>query len=68
MGIDDGSDSICGVVEAIDEFEPERDHQCNEQQDEGQVSRDLRAGRVHINIKAIGDEQEPSRQDTEEKN
>ena len=68
MGIDDGRDGICGVVEAIDEFEAERDHQCDEQQDERQVSRDLRAGLVHIDIKAVGDEQEPGRQDAEEKN
>ncbi len=67
MGIDNGSDGVCGVVEAIDEFEAERDHKCDEQQDEGQVSRDLRAGLVDIDIKAIGDEQEPGRQDAEEK-
>ena len=68
MGIDDGSDGVCGVVEAIHELEAEGDHQCDEQQDEGQVSCDLRAGLVHVDIKAVGDEQEPGRQNPEEKN
>jgi hypothetical protein len=68
MGIDDGSNGVCGVVETIDEFEAERDDERYEQQDEGQVGRDLRAGLVDIDIKAVGHEQEPGRQDAEEKN
>jgi hypothetical protein len=35
MGINDGSDRVCGIVEAIDELKTERNDKRYEQQDEG---------------------------------
>jgi hypothetical protein len=68
MGINDGSDRVRGIVEAIDELKTERDDKRYEQEDEGQVSCDLRARFFDIDIKAIGDEKDSDRQDAEEKN
>ena len=58
VGVDDGRDRVGGVVEAVDEFEAERDQQRDEKQDIGQVGRDPRAGGVDIDIDAVGDEQQ----------
>ena len=39
VGVDHGRDGVGGVVEAVDEFEAERDQQRDEQQEIGQVGR-----------------------------
>ena len=57
VGIDHGSDRVRRVMEAVDELEAERDQECNEQQQIGQISRDLGARGVDIDIDAVGDEQ-----------
>ncbi|MET4829202.1 hypothetical protein ABH972_006791 [Bradyrhizobium ottawaense] len=53
-------------MEAVDEFEAERDQERDEQQDVGQVARHACAGRVDVDIDAVGDEQQPRGEDAEE--
>ncbi|MEY9680403.1 hypothetical protein ABIF13_001177 [Bradyrhizobium elkanii] len=60
-GVDHGGDRVCGVMEAVDEFEAERDQQCDEQQDIRQERSDARAGGVDIGIDAVGNEQQRGR-------
>ena len=52
-------------MEAVDELKAERDQQRDEQQDVRQISRDLGAGRVNIDVDAVGDEQKPGSEDPE---
>ena len=66
MGVDHGRDRVGGVVEAVDEFEAERDQQCHEQQDIGQVGGDPHAGRVDVGVDAVGDVQQSGGEDAEE--
>ena len=48
MGIDHGRDRIGGVVEAVDEFEGERDQQSDAEQDEGQPGRRRHPGAADV--------------------
>ncbi|MGY4361614.1 hypothetical protein ACVW0J_008107 [Bradyrhizobium sp. i1.7.7] len=66
MGVDHGRHRVGGVVEAVDEFEAERDQQRDEQEDVGQEGRHLRAGRVDVDIDAVGNEQQACGKDAEE--
>ena len=66
VGVDHGRHRVGGVVEAVDELEAERDQQRDEQQEIGQVGRDLGAGRVDVGIEAVGDEQQSAGEDAEE--
>ena len=66
MGVDHGRDRVGGVVEAVDEFEAERDQQRHEQQNIGQVGGDPHAGRVDVGVDAVGDVQQPGGEDAEE--
>ena len=50
--VDDCRDGICGVVEAIDEFEAESDQQCHEEEQERQKRRDSGAAVVDVCIEA----------------
>ena len=62
-GVDHRGHRVGRVVEAVDEFEAERDQQCDKKQEIGQVGRDLGAGRVDVDIDAVGDEQQRGRHD-----
>jgi len=55
-------------VEAVDEFEAERDQERDEEEQERQVVRDLRAGRIDVGIDAVGNEQQDGRNDATENN
>src|SRR5579884_660925 len=46
MRIDDGGDSVCGVVESIDELEPQRDEQCKAKQHVWPGADDVHTGDV----------------------
>ena len=56
--IDHGGDGIRGIVKAVDEFEGERNQECDEEQKVRQIGRHLGAGRVDVDIDAVGDEQQ----------
>jgi hypothetical protein len=58
-GVDHGGHRICGVVEAVDEFETERNQKRHEQQNKRQVVVDAGAGRVDVDINTVGHEQQP---------
>jgi hypothetical protein len=66
VGVDHRRHRIGGVVKAVDELEAERDQQRDEQQDVGQVGRHPRAGRVDVDIDAVGDEQQARGENAEE--
>ena len=66
MSVDDGRDSVRSVVEAVDELESQRDQKRNEQQNVRKIGRDLGAGRIDVDVNAVGNEQCTSCQDTEE--
>ncbi len=53
-------------MEAVDELEAERNQKRDEQQDVGQEGRHPRAGRVDVDIDAVGHKQEPGRKDAKE--
>ena len=61
MGVDDRRDGVGGVVEAVDEFEAERDQQRDAEQDEGQIGHDRRAGLLQIAPDAPGREAQSRR-------
>jgi hypothetical protein len=48
-------------VKAVDELETERNQQRDEEEQEGRVARDFRAGGVDVGIDAVGDEQQDGR-------
>ena len=50
VGIDHGRDRIRGVMESVDELEAERDQQRHDQQQIGQVARELGAGGVDVGV------------------
>jgi hypothetical protein len=66
--VDDGRHGVRGIVEAVDEFEAERDQERDEEEQERQVVGDLRAGRVDVGIDAVGNEQQDGRNDAAENN
>ncbi|MGY3411573.1 hypothetical protein ACVWZV_007686 [Bradyrhizobium sp. GM5.1] len=66
MGVDHGRYRVGGVVEAVDEFEAERDQQRDKQEDVGQIARDPRAGRIDIRIDAVGHIEQARGEDAEE--
>src|SRR4051812_24328622 len=68
MRINDRGNCIGGVVEAIDEFESERDQQRHKEQQVGQVCGDFGAGLRDIAVEAVGDEQEGGANDAKEDN
>jgi hypothetical protein len=62
--VDHGRDRIGGVMEAVDEFETERDQQGDEQQNEWRVAGHARAGRVEIGVDAVGHKQQSASEDS----
>src|SRR3954454_5492891 len=66
MGVDYGRNRVGGVVEAVDEFEAERDQEGDDKEDIGQVARDPRAGRIDIRIDAVGHIEQARGEDAEE--
>ena len=66
--VDDGRHGVRGIVEAVDEFEAERDQQRDEEEQERQVVRDLCAGLIDVGIDAVGNEQQDGRNDAAENN
>ena len=62
-GVDHRRHGVGRVVEAVDEFEAERNQQRDKEQEIGQIGRDLGAGRVDVDIDAVGDEQQRGRHD-----
>jgi hypothetical protein len=55
-------------VEAVDEFEAERDQKRDEEQQERRERRDFDAGGVDVRIDAVGDEQQDGGDNAPEEN
>ncbi len=55
-------------MEAVDELEPERDQQRDEEQQEGRVTGDGYAARIDIGVDAVGDKQQDGGDDTAKNN
>ena len=66
VGIDDGRDGVGGVVEAVDEFEAERDQQRDAEQEERQDRRRSAAGRRNVRSDRIGHVEQAEREDGED--
>ena len=66
VGVDDRGDRVGGVVEAVDEFEPECDQQGDAEQDERQDRRRSAAGRGHVRSDRIGHVEQAQREDGED--
>ena len=64
--VDDGRDGVGGVVEAVDEFEAERDQQRHAQEQKGQPRRDRRAGRFDVLMETIGRVEQAAREQRQE--
>ena len=66
VGVDDGGDGVRGVVEAVDEFEAERDQQRDAEQNERQNCRRSAAGLRNVGSDRIGHVEQAERQDRED--
>ena len=66
VGVDDGGDRVRGVVEAVDEFEAERDQQRDAEQNERQNCRRAAAGVRNVGPDRIGHVEQAESQDREE--
>ena len=66
VGVDDGGDGVGGVVEAVDEFEAERDQQRDAEQKERQDRRRPAAGRRNVRADRIGHIEQAERQDSKD--
>ena len=54
MGVDDGGDCVCGVVEAVDEFETQRDQKGDAEHDQGADGEVMLADAAHVGGDAVG--------------
>ena len=66
MRIDDGCDGIGRVMEAVDEFEAERDQQRHPKEQKGQIGAHGRAGLGNVEVNTVGREQEAGRENAAE--
>ena len=66
MRVDDSSNRIRGVVEAVDEFEAQGNQQCHAEQQEWHPGLHRRSGISNVLTDAVCGEQETSRQYSEE--
>jgi len=65
-GIDHRCNRIRGVVKTVHELEGKRDQERDEEQDEWEKCGDPHPGRVHVDIDAVGNEQQRRRNDPHE--
>ena len=65
VGIDDGGHRVGGVVEAVDEFEAERDQHRDAEQQEGRYRGGAAAGGLDVGIDRVGHEEQRAGDDGE---
>jgi hypothetical protein len=58
MCVNHGRNGVRRVVKAVDELETERDEQRDAEQQEGQRRPRLHAARAHVDVDAVGDEEQ----------